>query len=169
MKLDMCFFRMQNLYSVWKLVSVNLRPLHRLNSYGSPPVQCAPRAMCTRPGAHQTSKATVRHLIANCESYLLGSIQISTTCFPFSKSFNALPRSKVINIASGANDVVMMPHHSLIRNSRIFPCMRFASPIRGALPSVPSENAHQTEGAHQTECALDWRTTVFELIDKNFS
>jgi hypothetical protein len=74
--------------------------------------------------------------------------------------FNALPRKKATNIASGANDVLMMPKHPLLRKSRLFPFMRFALPTRVALASVPSENAHYTEGAHYTECALDWSSTV---------
>jgi len=81
--------------------------------------------------------------MANCESYLLGSIQISTILMLFHEE-------KATNIAIGAKDVLMMPKHPLLRNLRLFLFMCFALPTRVALASVPSENAHYTKGAYYT-------------------
>ena len=74
--------------------------------------------------------------MAICESYLLGSIEIWTTCFPFSNNFNALPRSTV---HVRANDVLMMSNRPFLRSvsARALPfrhawrCLLCQAEIRG--------------------------------------
>ena len=54
-----------------------------------------------------------RHVMANRESYLLDSIQISTICFPFSNNFNAIPRS---TMQARTKKVLMMSNRPLLRS-----------------------------------------------------
>ena len=83
--------------------------------------------------------------MANCESYLLGSIQISTICFPFSNNFNALPRS---TMQARANDVLMMSNRPLLRS--VSAC---------ALPFQHAWRCHLCQAkirGNSRKCVLHW-------------